>query len=192
MLTRNNRSLPHLDPKLDRLIRKKGRRKKNGAIPLIPLYLPAKSTMLIVDFFSISLPAAFLDFWVNLGGGKDLRMQKVKTTDTRKRTLGPDLCICFVWKMQKDWNTRKCPQTWPLYLFDIWCKKTERRMNSHLTPTIVWALDEVAFMLVLATVRFTCKTTFVISVWVFKLCRYFVFLCAIHLTNQMSNILTEF
>ena len=89
MLTRNNRSLPHLDPKLDRLIRKKGRRKKNGAIPLIPLYLPAKSTMLIVDFFSISLPAAFLDFWVNLGGGKDLRMQKVKTTDTRKKT--PDM-----------------------------------------------------------------------------------------------------
>ena len=119
MLTRNNRSLPHLDPKLDRLIRKKGRRKKNGAIPLIPLYLPAKSTMLIVDFFSISLPAAFLDFWVNLGGGKDLRMQKVKTTDTRKRIPGPDPCICFVWKMQNDWNTRKCPQTRPLYLFDI-------------------------------------------------------------------------
>ena len=29
-------------------------------------HLPAKSTMLIRDFFSISLPAAFFDFWVNL------------------------------------------------------------------------------------------------------------------------------
>ena len=29
-------------------------------------HLPAKSTMLIRDFFSISFPAAFFDFWVNL------------------------------------------------------------------------------------------------------------------------------
>ena len=84
--------------------------------------------MLIRDFFSISLPAAFLDFWVNLGGGKDLRMQKGKTTETRKRTPRPDPCICFVWKMQRDWITRKCPQT-SVYLFDIYKMQKDLKKN---------------------------------------------------------------
>ena len=99
-------------------------------------------------------------------------------------------------KRQNDWNEKKNSQTWPLYLLSM---KNAKRLNyekvspniglfvwyiryiyPHLTPTIVWALDEVAFMLVLATVRFTCKATFCyFCVCIFDLFRYFVFFCVL-------------
>ena len=87
--------------------------------------------MLIRDFFSISLPAAFLDFWVNLGGGKDLRMQKArrlkqeneypdltpvsvsyekcKDTEVRESVPKHDPFICLIYKMQKDWTKNEFP-----------------------------------------------------------------------------------
>ena len=175
----------------------KKRRKKNGAISLISLYLPAKSTMLIRDFFSISLPAAFLDFWVNLAGGKDLRMQKGKTTETRKRTPRPDPCICFVWKMQKTKLRESVPKHPFICLIYIRCKKTKRRMNPTSRQQLCEPLMRWHSCWYLPPSGSPAKQTFCyFCVCVYLICvgisYSFAFLCAIYLTNQISNILTEF